>query len=168
MQVRQKRTRPYAYLLAASEGEAAMRLAHLGVAVLRVQQDTTVDAERYRITRLQESKKEDVRRNDEDGAANVVQITTQVEPARLTIKAGDFYVPMDQPLANVIAAALEPETQSSYAANRVLSLPPSPAPADGASPAALSPAGGAGCSGARLYGGLAGGAIAPPRTTSRC
>jgi hypothetical protein len=125
MQVRQKRTRPYAYLLAASEGEAAMRLAHLGVAVLRVQQDTTVDAERYRITHLQESKKEDVRRNDEDGAANVVQITTLVEPARLTIKAGDFYVPMDQPLANVIAAALEPETQSSYAANRVLSLPPS-------------------------------------------
>ena len=132
MQVRQKRPRPYAYLLAASESEAAMRLAHLGVAVLRVQQETTVDAERYRITHLQESKKEDVRRNDEDGAANVVQITTQVEPARLTIKAGDFYVPMDQPLANVIAAALEPETQSSYAANRVLSLPPSPASSDGA------------------------------------
>ena len=127
MQVRQKRPRPYGYLLAESEGEAAMRLAHLGVTVLRVQQGTTVDAERYRITRLQESKKEDVRRNDEDGAANVVQITTLVEPARLTIKAGDFYVPMDQPLANVVAAALEPETQSSYAANRVLSLPQSPA-----------------------------------------
>jgi hypothetical protein len=123
IQVRQKRSRPYAYLLAASEGEAALRLARLGATVLRVRQDTTVDAERYRITRLQESKKEDVRRNDEDGAANVVQITTLVEPARLTIKAGDFYVPMDQPLANVIAAALEPETQSSYAANRVLTLP---------------------------------------------
>ena len=32
----------------------------------------------------------------------------------------DFYVPLDQPLANVIIAALEPEPQSSYAANRLL------------------------------------------------
>jgi len=109
-----------------------MRLARLGVTVLRVQQDTTVNGERYRITRLQESKKEDVRRNDDDGAGNVVQITTLVEPAPLAIRAGDFYVPMDQPLANVIAAALEPETQSSYAAKRVLSLPPSPSVAVGA------------------------------------
>jgi Zinc carboxypeptidase len=123
MQVRQKRSRPYGYLLLASEVEAANRLAHLGATVLRLQQDASVDGQRYRITRLQESKKEDVRRNDDDGAANVVQITTEVEPARLAVKTGDFYVPMDQPLANVIAAALEPETQSSYAANHVLMLP---------------------------------------------
>jgi hypothetical protein len=123
MQVRQKRSRPYGYVLPASEAGAAMRLAHLGAIVLRLQQDATVDGERYRITRVQETKKEDVRRNDDDGAANVVQITTEIEPTRLMLKKGDFYVPMDQPLANVIAAALEPETQSSYAANRVLMLP---------------------------------------------
>jgi Zinc carboxypeptidase len=121
--VRQKRSRPYGYLLPASEVEAATRLARLGATVLRVRQDTGVDGERYRVARLQESKKEDVRRNDDDGAGNVVQITTTVEPARLTVRTGDFYVPMDQPLANVIAAALEPETQSSYASNRVLTLP---------------------------------------------
>jgi hypothetical protein len=123
MHVRQKRSRPYGYLLPASEVEAATRLVHLGATVLRVQQDAHVEGERYRITRMQESKKEDVRRNDDDGAANVVQIATVVEPARLAVKIGDFYVPMDQPLGNVIAAALEPETQSSYAANRVLMLP---------------------------------------------
>jgi hypothetical protein len=123
IQVRLKRSRPYGYLLASSEVEAATRLARLGITVLRVQQGAIVDGERYRITRMQESKKEDVRRNDDDGAANVVQLATSVEPARLEVKAGDFYVPMDQPLANVIAAALEPETQSSYAANRVLILP---------------------------------------------
>ncbi|HEV2042410.1 MAG TPA: M14 family metallocarboxypeptidase [Casimicrobiaceae bacterium] len=123
MQVRQKRSRPYGYLLPASEVEAATRLVHLGATVLRVQQDAHVVGERYRIMRMQESKKEDVRRNDDDGAANVVQIATVVEPAPLAVKIGDFYVPMDQPLANVIAAALEPETQSSYAANRVLVLP---------------------------------------------
>ncbi len=123
IQVRLKRARPYAYLLPASETEAARRLAQLGVTVLRVQQETSVDGERYRITAVKESRKDDVRRNDDDGAANVVQISTAVEPTRLSARTGDFYVPLDQPLANVIAAALEPETQSSYAANRVLGLP---------------------------------------------
>jgi len=128
IQVLQKRSRPSGYVLPASEAEAATRLAHLGVIVLRVKQDASAEGERYRITRLQEAKREDVRRNDDDGAANVVQITTQVEPARLAVKSGDFYVPMDQPLANIIAAALEPDTQSSYAANRVLTLPTGDAP----------------------------------------
>ena len=41
----------------------------------------------------------------------------------MPIKAGDLYVPLDQPLANVIVAALEPDTQSSYAANYVLTYP---------------------------------------------
>jgi hypothetical protein len=127
IQVRLKRSRPDGYVLPASEAEAAKRLAQLGATVLRVQQNANVDGERYRIARIQESKKDDVRRNDDDGVANVVQISTVVEPARLAVKAGDFYVPMDQPLANVIAAALEPETQSSYAANGVLSLPAAPA-----------------------------------------
>ena len=91
-----------------------------------MQQDTSVDGERYRITAIKESRKDDVRRNDDDGAGNVVQVTAVVEPARLSAKTGDFYVPMDQPLANLIAAALEPETQSSYAANHVLGLPKAP------------------------------------------
>ena len=127
LQVRLKRTRPYAYVLPASEAESATRLARLGITVLRVQQDGVADGERYRIARLQESKKEDVRRNDEDGGSNIVQVSATTEPARVAIAAGDFYVPMDQPLANVVAAALEPDTQSSFAANRVLTLPRAPA-----------------------------------------
>ena len=31
-----------------------------------------------------------------------------------------MYVPLDQPLAGLIVAALEPDSQSSYAANRLL------------------------------------------------
>jgi Zinc carboxypeptidase len=123
MQIRLKRSRPYGYILNATEIEAASRLARLGATVLRVQGNASVDAERYRITRMQESRKEDVRRNDDDSASSVVQIATVTEPVRLDLKVGDFYVPMDQPMANVVAAALEPETQSSYAANRVLTLP---------------------------------------------
>jgi len=84
-----------------------------------------VDGERYRITRAQEARKDDVRRNEEDTPpASIVQLATETEPARIAAHAGDFYVPLDQPLANVIAAALEPDTQSSFAANRLLTLPP--------------------------------------------
>jgi len=129
IQVRQKRSRPYGYLLPAAEIEAATRLARLGATVLRVQQDAAVDGERYRLTGIEESRKDDVRRNDEDGGGSVLRIATVVEPARITIRSGDFYVPLDQPLANVITAALEPETQSSYAANRVLTVPPTAAAA---------------------------------------
>src|SRR5204862_3842950 len=121
--VRRKRARPFGYLLPASEAEAAKRLARLGATVLRLTEDGMMDGERYRITRTGEAKKDDVRRNDDEGVVNVVRLETAVEPARVAAKAGDFYVPLDQPLANVIAAALEPETQSSYAANRVLTLP---------------------------------------------
>jgi hypothetical protein len=121
--VRRKRARPFAYLLRASEAEAAKRLARLGATVLQLTEDGIMDGERYRITRADEAKKDDVRRNDDEGVANVVRLETAVEPTRVAAKAGDFYVPLDQSLANVIAAALEPETQSSYAANRVLTLP---------------------------------------------
>ena len=120
---RLKRSRPFGYLLAASEIETAKRLSRLGATVLRLAENGTFDGERYRIARADEAKKDDVRRNDEDAVANVVRIETVVEPTRVAARSGDFYVPLDQPLANVIAAALEPETQSSYAANRVLGLP---------------------------------------------
>ncbi len=60
-----------------------------------------------------------MRRNDDDGAANVVQITTQVEPARLAVKAGDFYVPMDRRSPTLLRRRSIP-TAKRYAANRVL------------------------------------------------
>ena len=41
----------------------------------------------------------------------------------MPVRPGDFYVPLDQPLGNVIVAALEPDSQSSYAANYVLAYP---------------------------------------------
>jgi hypothetical protein len=123
IQTRLKRSRPGGYLLPASESRAAHRLRDLGATVLQLVEDVSLDVERYRITRAEESKKDDVRRNEEEGSTGVVQIATVTEAATVAAHRGDFYVPLDQPLANVIAAALEPETQSSYAANRLLNLP---------------------------------------------
>ena len=42
-------------------------------------------------------------------------------PALIDMKAGSYYVPLDQPLANLVVAALEPDTQNSFFANRIVS-----------------------------------------------
>ena len=120
---KQKRSRPFAYVLAGSEASAATRLRALGVSVLRLAENLELDIERYRVTAVGETKKDDVRRNDEDGTPDILRITTETEVARVPLHVGDFYVPLDQPLANVVVAALEPEPQSSYAANRLLTVP---------------------------------------------
>jgi len=41
-------------------------------------------------------------------------------PALVDMKAGSYYVPLDQPLGNLIIAALEPDTQNSFFANRLV------------------------------------------------
>jgi hypothetical protein len=102
------RARPYGYLLPASQAAAADRLRNLGVTVLRVDGEGTADVERFRITGAAVAKKDDVRRNDDDMAIKVVDLKTVIERT---------------PLANVAAAALEPGTQSSYAANYALTYP---------------------------------------------
>jgi hypothetical protein len=43
-------------------------------------------------------------------------------PARTEPAAGWFFVPMNQPLAGLVSAALEPDSQNSFAANRVLDI----------------------------------------------
>ena len=117
------RPRPFGYVLSASETRAVSRLRALGVTVERFGGDGAIDAESYRVLTMSETRKEDVRRNDEDASPSVVRMTVEVVRAPVDVHRGDWYVPLDQPLANVIAAALEPETQSSYAANRLLALP---------------------------------------------
>ena len=41
-------------------------------------------------------------------------------PALLDVKAGGYYVPLDQPMANLVFAALEPDTPNSYLANGII------------------------------------------------
>src|SRR4029453_8336317 len=54
-----KRSRPIGYLLPASEIRAAKRLRDLGATVLRLAEDASVPVERYRLTRADESRKDD-------------------------------------------------------------------------------------------------------------
>ena len=89
----------------------------------RVEADGNVEVDRYRIVNAAVAKKDDVRRNDEEPAIRVVNLEVALERATIPVKAGDYYVPLDQPLGNVVVAALEPDSQSSYAANYVLTYP---------------------------------------------
>jgi hypothetical protein len=50
-------------------------------------------------------------------------IAVQVELApqqAVPAPAGSWYVPLDQPLANLVVAALEPDTPNSFFANRIV------------------------------------------------
>ena len=61
----------------------------------------------------------DARGAIDDGlGVRLVQVGTDAVP--LTVPAGSWWVPLDQPLANLVAAALEPDTPGSWYAHRVL------------------------------------------------
>ena len=54
------------------------------------------------------------------GSIRVLKVATR--PATQRVPAGSFYVSLAQPLAPLISAALEPDSQNSYAANRLLAI----------------------------------------------
>jgi len=105
------RARPCGYWLSGSSKTAVERLRLQGVKVLQVGEPSALLGDIYR----------EIKRPDrtQQGAP----ITTQVALVRGVIDApvGSFYVPLSQPLANLVIAALEPDTQVSYFSNRLLS-----------------------------------------------
>lgn len=106
-----RRARPCGYWLAAGEREAVLRLRGLGLSVQRIDATGVVRGETYR-----ETSRSAVA--DTPGA-----VLPQVEtvPALLDVTPGSWYVPLDQPLAPLAVAALEPDAPSSYVANGLVS-----------------------------------------------
>jgi hypothetical protein len=121
LQIRRSRPRPCGYLLAASETQAVERLRALGVRVWRVGEAGQWQVERYLVTAADEGRRQDTRGAIEDGQ-NIRMLQVRTEPASLAVPAGSLYVPMAQPLAPLVGAALEPDSQNSYVANRLLEL----------------------------------------------
>ncbi|HEX7441243.1 MAG TPA: peptidase M14, partial [Caldimonas sp.] len=113
------RARPCGYWLAEQEADAVQHLRALGVQVLRLEEGGEVRGETYRELAREVGARQDVRGALVD-PGGVLRVKVQIVPALIDLSPGGYYVPLDQPLANLIVAALEPDTQNSFFANRIV------------------------------------------------
>jgi hypothetical protein len=115
-----RRPRPCGYWLRADQIDAVLRLRGLGVVVHKLDDAGALRGEAYRETAREMGVRADVRGSIAD-AGGVLNVKVDTVPALIDVPAGSYYVGLDQPLANLVAAALEPDTQNSYVTNRVVS-----------------------------------------------
>ena len=99
------RPRPCGYWLAPGEFQAAQRLRLLGVAVQQLDESGEMRGEVFR---------EATRPAAAGNAAAAARPRLQTAPALLDVEAGGYYVSLEQPLANLVIAALEPDSPSSF------------------------------------------------------
>ena len=117
--VSKRRARPCGYWLGADQTDAALRLRGLGVLVQRLDETGTVQGESYTEVSSEAAQRSDVRGALAE-AGGMLRIKVDLVPALVDVRAGSYYIGLDQPLANLVVAAMEPDTQNSYAANRVV------------------------------------------------
>jgi len=121
-----RRTRPCGYWLAPDQTDAVLRLRGLGVRVQRIEEAGEMRGETYTETAHELGARSDVRGSIADGGAGggplsqMVHVKVVLALALLDLQPGGYYVGLDQPLANLVVAALEPDTQNSYLANRII------------------------------------------------
>jgi hypothetical protein len=121
LQILKSRPRPCGYWLSAASTAAVERLQLLGVQVLRVVDAGSVLGDLYRTTGSGPHRA--ARQDGRGSIADAQPITlTEVELVRGLVDTpqGSYYVPLGQPLANLVLAALEPDTQNSFFANHIL------------------------------------------------
>lgn len=133
-----ERARPCGYWLAPDAGEAVQKLRALGVTVQRFDTGVDLQTEAWSETARSETPRPDVRGKVADGQnGSIVNVLVALDPQRLSAPQGSWYVPLQQPLANLVVAALEPDSQNSYFANRVLATLGQAARVVGAPPAGV-------------------------------
>lgn len=93
------RTRACGYLIEGNEAQAVARLQALGLSVLRVAEPGELQVQTYA------------------GAGNN---GVQLSDLRVQVPEGSYYIPMSQPLAQLAAAALEPDSAGSFFSSRVI------------------------------------------------
>ena len=115
-----KRTRPCGYWLGAGQTDAVLRLRGLGVNVQRIEEGGEMRGEVYTETGSEMGARADVRGSIADGSAGVLRVKVTTAPALIDAVAGSYYVGLDQPLAALIVAAIEPDTQNSYVSHLIV------------------------------------------------
>ena len=113
------RPRPCGYWLSASATTAVERLRLHGVQVLRVTEAGSLLGDNYREISRIPGERMDVRGSISD-ANRIVVVQVGLTRSLIDVARGSYYVPLSQPMGNLVIAALEPDTQSSYFANRLL------------------------------------------------
>ena len=115
------RPRPCGYWLAAGETDAVRRLRLLGIDVMQLDEAAEVRGETYReIARQPVGAGSASAGGGAGNAGAATRVIVQTVPALLDLGAGGYYVSLEQPLANLALAALEPESPAGFAANRVI------------------------------------------------
>jgi len=109
------RARPCGYWLAESEIEAVRRLRMLGVEVRQLDELGELRAEGYR-----ETGREPAATGSDASDAGAARLKVQMQPALLDVAVGAYYVSLEQPLAHLVVAALEPDVPGSFAASGVI------------------------------------------------
>jgi len=113
------RARPCGYWLSAGSSTAADRLRLLGVQVLRVVEPGSLLGDSYQESSPATSESQgasSANADDKPGIQAPVSLTRGV----VDVPRGSYYVALSQPLGNLVLAALEPDTRSSYFANQIL------------------------------------------------
>jgi hypothetical protein len=113
------RARPCGYWLSASAKTAVERLRLQGVQVMRVTEAGSVLGDMYRETARSAGARQDVRGSISD-AGQIIKTEVSLQRGVIDTPSGSYYVPLNQPLANLVIAALEPDTQNSYFANQLI------------------------------------------------
>ena len=116
------RPRPCGYWVSQSADVAIERLKLLGVQMLRVAEPGSLLVDSYRETGRTAAPPAQDMHGAGAGAGSTPAVRVQVALARsaIDIQPGSYYVPLNQPLAGLVTAALEPDTQSSYFAHGLL------------------------------------------------
>jgi hypothetical protein len=120
-----ERARPCGYLIGADQAQAVQRLRALGVEVTTVAASASQpmwEVEDYVVDAEAAGQRQDARGAIADSQDSIRVLQVQTRPGRLVPAPGSFYVSMKQPLAALVSAALEPDSQNSFAANRLLAI----------------------------------------------
>ncbi|WP_431095851.1 M14 family zinc carboxypeptidase [Polaromonas aquatica] len=113
------RARPCGYWLSAASTVAIDRLRLHGVKVLRVAEQGSMLGDSYREVSRTSGERQDVRGAIADANA-IIKVQVSLTRGVVDVPRGSYYVPLNQPMANLAIAALEPDTQSSYFANQLV------------------------------------------------
>ena len=127
------RTRPCGYLIGADQHVAVQRLRALGIEVATLgptvgvapgtgSPPTPWDVEDFVLEADATGQRQDARGAISDSQDSIRVLRVQTRPSQRVPAPGSHYVTLNQPLAALVSAALEPDSQNSFVANRLLGI----------------------------------------------